>query len=578
MTTDAPAPDALEERLRATLAAEAARHAERPDFGALRARADRTVVDLRLPPRRNRARILAAAVVLAVLAAGLGAVVSRQGGDGDPVTSGPAASGWYLPGEGWEVVGVELVPIPAAQPVRTATFRDVSADAEVPYASLDALVVRADVDEPPPQWRSRGAVEETRGSGADVHTVWLDEGDANVNGVQTTSTRVLVPQDGEALVVSALGVGRDEVLALADRWWASGGGELALDPSSPLERVDDRSHPGAAPVRSVLLTTMASLDGGPSDRARVNVHVRSPAGREGGYTLSAPGTRDLPTGITADGRDTGIATIDLPRPVEDGRPDGEVWRSPLGAPSDDGAVVARLPGADVEVRVGAAPDGRGLSADEAIDLVRELQEVERATWIQGAGRLAPGLDAAVWAETLAGTDAPADGSGQTATTVEAEEVPTTTGSTTTTTEAPRVAGGPVLGLLQDLRLPGGDAPSNGFAEQVTVGFVGSTDADVAIARADLDERDPWVLDLQGRWGRDGPVDVLGPVEGAGPFDATRPAVADPRCAAEPTGPGDDALVVITPTEVPSCIDWFALVVRIDGDGLIAEVRLRLWEP
>jgi hypothetical protein len=78
-----PLADPVEDRLRAALRAEADRRPVTPDLEGLRARGDRTVVDLDLSPRRNRARTVAVAAVVALLAGTLGVLAVRGGGDDD---------------------------------------------------------------------------------------------------------------------------------------------------------------------------------------------------------------------------------------------------------------------------------------------------------------------------------------------------------------------------------------------------------------------------------------------------------------------------------------------------------------
>jgi hypothetical protein len=91
----------------------------------------------------------------------------------------------------------------------------------------------------------------------------------------------------------------------------------------------------------------------------------------------------------------------------------------------------------------------------------------------------------------------------------------------------------------------------------------------------------WRLELAGRWGGAGTTSALELLAGGDPIEAVR----DRRrsCAgsfAPPVPPGYEAhtLWSLEPSDVDSCLSWFAVDLYLDGDGDIAAVTVELWEP
>lgn len=535
----------IEDRLRATLAAEADRHPTTTDVEALRARADRTVVDLRLPPRRNRARLAAAAVVLAVLALGVTAVVADRD-DGEPVATSPppTATGWYLPGPDWDVVSIET----AGTVERPGLVREVlfmaAGEGGMPQASVE--VYRSTDPDALRDRISQGGGPTTRGTGADARTVLLASSSPHVD--------VAVARDDLVLHIAGYGMDETAVLALADAWWESGGRALPTPDGAP--RVFDTTRPGAAPVAPGDV----DMSGDPVGLA-VSVEVRSADGRRATYDLSPPEPRTTPTGAgDADAaRDLGLAAPEVPRPVA--APEGgEAWLLP------DGSVAAVVPGAQLGVR----SDER---SDVVTDLLASLRPVTAQTWRTAVEAATPDPDSALLAATLAEAPVPdrfvgLDDLGPGGLPgVVTDEQPSTTVTSVGVGE----------GVLERLRaVADGVADEGGLADPVVIGFVGDTEGDVALAGADRLDPARWELALGGRWGRD---DALSALDLAVDGDrvARHPGSATPACTGDDGPPADD-VVVIEPAAPDACLTWSAVVVRIDADGLVAEVRLRLWEP
>ncbi|HEV7721487.1 MAG TPA: hypothetical protein VGO60_09390, partial [Iamia sp.] len=183
------------------------------------------------------------------------------------------------------------------------------------------------------------------------------------------------------------------------------------------------------------------------------------------------------------------------------------------------------------------------------------------------------------ATTMADTDEVVPPSTSVGTTPVPDPAPTTTApvdpgaATEAETEAARPLGA-LYGLAED------DDPGvtpGAFADEVTVGFVGDTTADVVIGDDDLLDGDRWTLELDGRWAQGGPVSILDRLTSAN-VSAEHPAAPTPTCAGEILDPVEDDLYAYAAVDIDSCLDWFAVVVRVDDEGRIAEVRLRLWEP
>ncbi|HEV7722761.1 MAG TPA: hypothetical protein VGO60_15825, partial [Iamia sp.] len=346
-TTDASPPDAIEGRLRATLEAEADRHPVTSDLAGLRARGDgNVVVDLRLPPRRNRARILAAAVVVAVLAVGLGAVVARSGDDGEPVIADSAATptGWYLPGEGWEVTGVEAGGYPANPGlVRDVLFMTDDASG-FPQASVS--VYRTSDPALLAEGLLPGGVATAGGGDGDGDQARAYRVESRTGG-SAPSVDLAAPHDDLVLFVTAWGMSVEEVTALADGWWTSGG--QALPTPEGLHRLLDASVPGApaATPEAVLAARGPELDAHLALTATVD--VRGPDGRTASYTLAPTTRRRLPTGAggAEEAATAGLAPEEAPRTfAEAGSPLGPASAAWL---TTDGGVVADLPAAALDI-------------------------------------------------------------------------------------------------------------------------------------------------------------------------------------------------------------------------------------
>lgn len=572
---------AIEDRLRATLAAEADRHPVRPDLERLRSRADRTVVDLRLPPRRNRARILAAAVVIAVLAAGAAAVV-RSGGDDETdqvAARGAPATGWYLPGDGWEIVGVEVLTSIDLGTTRQAVFAPTGASTSSAYLQVGVYPV-ATLDGVTDAWEADGAVPVTRG--ADDHPAWMVDEAAWRGEAPIAGRRVLVPGEDEVLVLDGSEVARDILLAVADRWRDTDGREIALPDGSDLSRTYDTTDPEPRPVDAGALA--ADQAPGPARRSPlVAIDVEHRAGAQASYSLTGPGGLGRVTGVGDDdgGAGAGIEPGARRRPVEGTRDDGEVWEVPnLGAPAH---LVGLLPGADVAVGAPSSddPSASTASAADLVDLMAALRPVDGSTWAASVASASDrGRD---WPATLAELEAD-DGSGPgTLLTEDGEPIGEATPPASATTEPsnddptaadPDLSADALLELIEPTSDP--DWVRDSFTDELTVGFVGSTDADVVLTGEDRFAPERWVLDTGGRWGREGPTSALEQIAGV-TITPTRPGSPTPRCAAT-SDPGRDDLVTLTPVAFASCIDWFAVVVGFDDGGRIAEVRLALWEP
>ncbi|HMJ78009.1 MAG TPA: hypothetical protein VK507_18650, partial [Iamia sp.] len=533
------------------------------------------VVDLRLPPRRNRARILAAAVVVAVLAVGLGAVVARSGDDGEPVIADSPATptGWYLPGPGWEVVGVSASGT-MRQPglVRDVTFTPT--DSEVGFPQATARVLRTtDPAAVIAELVPAGGSVITRGTGAEGRTYRA----SLLEGGSAPSITMAATRGDDVLIFDAWGMELDEVVALADRWWTTEPGDIPTPAGQA--RWGDTTYVDVAPASAEDVVAHRQAEPVPIGLA-VNVEVRSPAGEQTGYSLQAPTPVVRPTG--ADGVRSGLREDELPRALPTPPSGGEAWVS-----GSLGEVLALLPGA----RVGVYDGGEEVTAA----LVESLRPVSAATWAEAIRAVEADPDPALLSPTLAGAPVPDldESSGTTMADDGAEadggtEQPSTTVVTTPlpelspTTTAPAPADGTEAGGVRDafdalVDDAGPVVRPGAFADEVTVGFVGTTDADVVLGADDLLDPARWRLELGGRWAQVGPASALERLA-AHEVTAQHPAPPDPGCAGATPGPVEDTLFAFVPADIDSCLDWFAVVVRVDDEGRITEVRLRLWEP
>ncbi|WCO65756.1 hypothetical protein PO878_14725 [Iamia majanohamensis] len=401
------APDTnVEDRLRATLIAEAERHPVRPDLDALRTGSDAAIVEVRRRP--DRARILTAAAILIVVAIGVvGALaVVRASGDvsdddGQPVASGAGASGYHLPGPGWSIVGVEVSGALSSGWTREVLFVPPTALDDdnttrlfvnvVPVTSLTGATDR---------WEEAGATQLDRNPGD--HPVWTVAQSAEDAGAEATS-RLLMPGEGEVLVLSSTGVPLEALLDLADRWRNSNGRQIALDAGSGLERWSDQTRPEATPVDPGPLAG-GEPDPGPTLEPLVVVTVESSEGVRAAYLLAATGTRGRPTGVgDADGGiSRGIEPEDGSQLVDGLRTDGEVWSVP--GPQGPDALLALAPGVDIFVTAnGPEPATEPADEDDLRDLMAGLRPVDGATWTAAVTAFPAGVE---WTDRLANLGLP----------------------------------------------------------------------------------------------------------------------------------------------------------------------------
>ncbi len=77
----------------------------------------------------------------------------------------------------------------------------------------------------------------------------------------------------------------------------------------------------------------------------------------------------------------------------------------------------------------------------------------------------------------------------------------------------------------------------------------------------------------------GPFDLLEPLRTRPHVRVTEGSIA--HCAAPPIDwwPGESPEQVnLEPVGIDSCLEWYAVSLRVDGSGRISEVVLDLWEP
>lgn len=554
--TTTPDPDAasdIEDRLRRTLRAEADRHPARPDLPAVRSTIEdgagpAVVVDLRAAPRRTRARLLAAAAVLAVLAGG--AVVAWSGPGREPIVADAppaAATGWYLPGPGWtvedlfvtggistpgQVRQVLLMPAAGADD-ETFPQMDVTVTRTSDPAAAIALVADREFD----VWADDDGIRSREGSGGSA---------PSVDAVATV----------DDLVVRArsFGMAQADVVAYAAAWRESGG--VALPTPEGMARVGDSTTP-ASPVPPDVAVDAAIGPQGLDGTATVGLEVRGPDGQEASYYLTRPGERRATATLpAAEARAAGLTEAELSVERPGLLADATVWEA-TGAVRGSTRFVIDAPGASI-----------GVDGDGAADLVASLRPVTGDDWAAAVRDLPSDRVPLVLVPALADirvTEADFMAPERAGTTVVASEpsAPTIEGPVTTV-----VSGPDQVDLL--LARAGAEA----LADQVTVGFLGDTSADVVLTGDDRLDPARWYLPAERR-GREG-TSALDLAEAGGP--AERPGPVDPTCA----GPASDVtapdLAVIRPVEVGSCVDWFAVVVRLDAEGRVTEVRARLGAP
>lgn len=582
-----PTPDPVEARLRATLTAEADRQPVTPDFAGLRARADRTVVDLDLSPRRNRSRVVAAAAVLALLAGGVVALAGRDGGDDEaPVTTEPPATGYYLPGPGWEIVDVSGMPLLGIGPAlgEAGLARQVSFGADIVSSELP------DPDAPEPGDDDEAVLVEGSHVLALVFAVTgpidlgaiprtedlrMVEGAAGTyaTGTDSDDSAVLAAQvDGHLLLLSWFGTYTEaEAVAMADRWVASDGRELTTDPASGLDRISDLSSRDAVPTDAD--TFFDDLDGSYDDEttsaAQAVVTVRSPEGWEGVYTLAGPGRSAPPTGIDdADGgRARGLAEpmVELP---EDEGPAGPAWAGELG-------VWADAPGAEISVTILGYTEER-LTTEQARALHAALRPVDHRRWLAAVEGQAQdvGLDVE-WPARLADARLDFGAMGDASDFERGLTLDPRDGVNPAAGRSPEEVDQLVADTFADLSDGPGPIDADLFAPETAFGDDDEPGGETTVAIEAVVEdaqaavtggADPAALDA---W------NVLWAI---GPPDMVVVATED---ACPPLGAlaADPAVVVLLQDvsvdvgEEP-CTDWSALIVRLDGSQQIASVTAR----
>jgi hypothetical protein len=590
--SDDPTPlaDPLAARLHATLTAEADRHPVTPDLEALRARGDRTVVDLDLSPRRNRARLLAVAAVVALLAGVLGALAVRDRDDGEPViTDDPPATGYYLPGAGWKVQGISALPVlrpPGVERIveYSTTADDVDTSAPgLGVGSARVYVYRIEDDDPLDALAERAGLEGvrtvTRGEGDEAReyvlanvSVSTDEPPPTPEEAAEDGGTLMATVDDRLLSIDWYGpVGEDDAVALADRWWTSGGEAVALDPATGLTRLSDVTFPGVEPA------TVDEVLGSTGDEVlQVLVAVEAPGGWTGAYTLSVP-DRVVPTGFAGPeaGATAGLGPDEVGArlPAAIGGP-APAWESPTG-------IVAEVPGALLGVPRGGYL-GYSLSADRARELWAALEPASPEAWVGAGPAATEEVPDAAWAETLAATDATRLFAAVEEASAGQEDVGPSIELTPRngTSPAAGLAPAEVDRLVADalLALVGGPGPVDAdlFAPLVTFGPQDDPDGGFSAAIEDV------VADAEGAsTGNQIPTqEAWSVLWTASPADLTRVVGGDDPCPPLDELAADPAVVVlfqdVTPDAPEPCTtDWAALVVRLDDQQRVASIEARL---
>lgn len=122
---------------------------------------------------------------------------------------------------------------------------------------------------------------------------------------------------------------------------------------------------------------------------------------------------------------------------------------------------------------------------------------------------------------------------------------------------------------------GGPLPA--IADTVTL-RLGNQVSEVRTAD-ELADPSGWIVDAEVFNGYGGPFDILEPLRRDPFVRVTEGAI--PHCAAPVVDwwPSEDpAQVNVEPIGTDSCIEWYAVTMRVEPDGLISEVVLDLWEP
>lgn len=416
-------PDArpqIEGRLRDALAAEAGRQVVEPDLATLWSRADEPVGELVVPGRGSRSRFLVAAAVVGLLVAGVGVVAVRDDGDqpvatgedDQPVDTDATATGWYLPGDGWEVTGMSTASR-VEQPglARTVLFLPPDPTPN-PFPQLTIEVFRTTERETLAQRlvRPAGGV-----APSGEHGYLITEAE----GGSAPFVMLAAPRQDAVLSIQAYGLDAAAVEAIADQWWDSGG--RAIVTPDGLTRVVDTT------ITTQPVTADEAVPGGEEvlSGSSVGVEVRGPAGQRSSYSLTAalPG---LPTGHESkeSARAAGLSAAEAPQPIPTPVPGGRAWLTSAGS-----GAAAELPGAAVTLNPSDDPTGTVVR-----DLLAALRPVSAQRWRDAVNAVVESPDPALLAPTL--TDAPVPDLTDRAGT------PTSTASTTTGSSAP--GGGPEL--------------------------------------------------------------------------------------------------------------------------------------
>ncbi len=117
-----------------------------------------------------------------------------------------------------------------------------------------------------------------------------------------------------------------------------------------------------------------------------------------------------------------------------------------------------------------------------------------------------------------------------------------------------------------------------FADEVALGL--GDRVEQTVARAELAAPAAWVLDQKSYGGREGPFSALETLRSGS--DAAVVSGPHNHCASPPRPAlaGFDQMrrVSAQPTDIDSCIDWWAVDLFLNTDGRIAAVLLDIWDP
>ncbi|MGI9623005.1 MAG: META domain-containing protein [Acidimicrobiales bacterium] len=146
---------------------------------------------------------------------------------------------------------------------------------------------------------------------------------------------------------------------------------------------------------------------------------------------------------------------------------------------------------------------------------------------------------------------------------------------------------PELDLLDSIvgaATDGGAVDTSSFAPEVSLALGG----EIELVRTADELSDPtaWVIDREEFQGYGGPFSVLEVIRsrlGLSSVQVGIDAFVGPHdhCAAPPTAlpdAGFDRQLVIEPTGIDSCLQWFVVDVLVDETGQVVAINLDLWEP